>query len=66
MLVISRNQDESFTIGDNIKIVIIKTGRGFVKIGIDAPREVRVKRDDMRIDPYLLNNPILATMEMKQ
>jgi len=65
MLIISRSEGEKFTIGDNITIVIIKTARGFAKIGIDAPRSVVVKRDDMKVDPYLLNNPILATMEIK-
>jgi carbon storage regulator len=44
MLIISRKKDESILIGDNVKITLIETGDGRVKIGVDAPREVRVIR----------------------
>ncbi|MDR0975037.1 MAG: carbon storage regulator [Ruminococcus sp.] len=44
MLIISRKKDESILIGENIKITLIETGDGRVKIGVDAPREVRVIR----------------------
>lgn len=46
MLVISREQGESFTIGNDIKIVVVQIKPGKVRIGIDAPRDVQVVRDN--------------------
>ena len=37
MLVLTRKATETIQIGDGIVIKVIKTGRGSVKIGIDAP-----------------------------
>ena len=48
MLVLSRYTDESFWIGDDIEIKIVKVDGGKVKIGIDAPKEVVVLRDEVR------------------
>ncbi|MDR0904043.1 MAG: carbon storage regulator [Ruminococcus sp.] len=47
MLIISRKKDESILVGDNVKITVIETGDGRVKIGVDAPREVRVIRAEI-------------------
>lgn len=47
MLCISRKVREGFTIGDNIRVVIIDCGGGKVRIGIDAPRDVRILRDEL-------------------
>jgi carbon storage regulator len=44
MLVISRKKDESILIGDGIKITVVETGDGRVRIGVDAPKEVRIIR----------------------
>lgn len=47
MLVLSRRQDEFVQIGDEIVIKIVRTARGSVKIGIDAPQGVRVLRGEV-------------------
>lgn len=51
MLVLSRKQDESIFIGDNIKIKVLSfKGHGEylrVNIGIDAPRDVNIVRDEL-------------------
>ncbi|MEZ6064852.1 MAG: carbon storage regulator [Planctomycetaceae bacterium] len=44
MLVLTRKMDEMIQIGDSIVIKVISTGRGKVKLGIDAPKDVRVLR----------------------
>jgi carbon storage regulator len=50
LLIISRKKNESIIIGGgeggtgSIKVTVIDTGDGRVKIGVDAPREVRVIR----------------------
>jgi carbon storage regulator len=47
MLVLTRKQDEMIQIGDSIVIKVIATGRGKVKIGIEAPSNVRVLRGEL-------------------
>jgi len=47
MLAITRNIGSSFTIGDDITITILAINGRQVRIGIDAPKHVEIKRDDM-------------------
>mgnify|MGYP003629929333 FL=1 len=47
MLVLTRKRDEVIQIGDNIVIKILKTGKGAIKIGIDAPENIRVIRGEL-------------------
>lgn len=48
MLVISRKAGESFLIGDNIEITIFETSGDKVKLGISAPKDIRVIRKELR------------------
>ena len=47
MLVLTRKSDESIRIGEDIVIKVIRTGKGTVKLGIDAPADVRVLRGEL-------------------
>ena len=47
MLVLTRKPAEMIQIGDDIVIKVIKTARGAVKIGIEAPDHVRVIRGEL-------------------
>lgn len=47
MLVLTRKKDETIQIGDSIGIKVISTGRGKVKIGVEAPGTVRVLRGEL-------------------
>lgn len=47
MLVLSRREDESIIINDNIEIKVIGVKQDQVKIGIVAPREVKVYRKEI-------------------
>ena len=47
MLIITRRVNESIQIGDDIKVTILAVGSQ-VKIGIEAPREVEIARDDCK------------------
>jgi carbon storage regulator len=47
MLVITRKNDESFLIGDDIEVKIIEADDGRVKIGIEAPRDKKIIRKEI-------------------
>lgn len=47
MLVLSRKKDEKIIIGDNITIMIVDIQGDKVRLGIDAPREVSVHREEV-------------------
>jgi carbon storage regulator len=48
MLILARNVGEFIEIGDNIKVTIVSVNHGQVRLGIDAPREIRVDRAEVR------------------
>ncbi|HHV94529.1 MAG TPA: carbon storage regulator CsrA [Firmicutes bacterium] len=47
MLVLTRKVDESIIIGDNIKITVVEIRGDQAKIGIEAPREISVHREEV-------------------
>lgn len=47
MLVLSRFPDESIMIGDDIRIMVVEVRGGKVRLGIDAPREISVHRQEV-------------------
>ena len=47
MLILTRNVGETLKIGDNISITILKNESKQVSIGINAPREVEVHREEI-------------------
>jgi len=46
MLVLSRQRDESIMIGDNIVITVVDIKGDKVRLGINAPKEVPVHRQE--------------------
>jgi carbon storage regulator len=47
MLVLTRKRSEIIQIGEDIFIKVIRTGRSTVKIGVEAPSNVRVLRGEL-------------------
>ncbi|HIP15375.1 MAG TPA: carbon storage regulator [Sulfurimonas autotrophica] len=47
MLVLARKTDESIVIGEDIVVKIISIENGVVKLGIDAPKEVSIIRNEL-------------------
>jgi carbon storage regulator len=47
MLVLKRKAGESFFIGKEIKVTVVKTEGGKVRIGIEAPREIHIIREEL-------------------
>ena len=65
MLSLSRNVGEKIMIGDNIELVILRVDGGQVKIGIQAPANVHILREELveGFKPMLMTNDIPITME---
>jgi carbon storage regulator len=47
MLVLSRKLGEKIVIGDNIVVTVVKIDRNQIRIGIEAPQEVAVYREEI-------------------
>lgn len=47
MLVLTRKRSETIQIGNDILIKVLKTGKTTVKIGIEAPKHIRVLRGEL-------------------
>ncbi|MBQ8786255.1 MAG: carbon storage regulator [Oscillospiraceae bacterium] len=47
MLVITRKNNEGLRIGENITVTVVETSKDRVKIGIDAPSNVRIIRNEL-------------------
>tara|TARA_B100002019_G_scaffold289463_1_gene305128 strand:- start:3297 stop:3524 length:228 start_codon:yes stop_codon:yes gene_type:complete len=56
MLILSRKASEKLTIGNDITVTICKIKDGQVKLGIDAPADVLVMRDDAATEPPRTKN----------
>lgn len=47
MLILTRKLNEEIQIGDNIRLKVLHISDGQVKIGIEAPNEVRIYRAEI-------------------
>ena len=47
MLVLSRKKDEKIIIGDNITLMVIEIRGDKVRLGIEAPKDVSVHREEV-------------------
>lgn len=47
MLVLTRKASQAIQLGDDITITIIRTSHGSVKLGIQAPPDVRIARTEL-------------------
>jgi carbon storage regulator CsrA len=47
MLVLSRKQNEELLIGDNIAVTVLEVRGNVVRLGIQAPRDIRVLRGEL-------------------
>ncbi|MCG2634897.1 MAG: carbon storage regulator CsrA [Gammaproteobacteria bacterium] len=47
MLILTRKSGESVVIGDDIEITVLGVRGGQVRLGVTAPKEVKVHRDEV-------------------
>jgi len=57
MLVLSRKESESLVIDGRIVVTVVKLANGKVRLGIEAPPEVAVKREELLSRPNLGRKP---------
>jgi carbon storage regulator len=61
MLVLSRRERQRIRLGDSIVVTIVRVAGDRVRIGIEAPPEVLVLRDEL--EPRVVNEPSVAKGE---
>jgi len=47
MLVLGRRPGENIRIGDDIKVIVLEVRGGQIKLGIEAPLEIAVHREEI-------------------
>ena len=47
MLVLTRRLGEAITIGNDVKIIVVEIDGNQVKLGIEAPREIEIYREEL-------------------
>ncbi len=69
MLILSRKTDQQIKIGDNITITIIDIKGDQAKIGIEAPKNVKVFRQEVfnaikneNTEASIVNNDVVSTI----
>jgi carbon storage regulator CsrA len=63
MLVLSRKQDQEIVIGDGIKITVLKIKGNTIRLGIEAPRDVKVIRGELAAKPEVNHEKSEKTSE---
>jgi len=48
LLVVTRKTEESVIIADNIEITVLEVARDRVKLGISAPKDIKIIRNELR------------------
>ena len=47
MLVLGRKQEQTIQIGDNIRVTILRIKGNCVRVGVEAPEQVRILREEL-------------------
>ena len=50
MLVLSRKPGEKILIGDNVSVTIVRIGPNTVRLGIEAPRNMNIVREELTME----------------
>ncbi len=61
MLVLSRRVGEKIEIGDGITVTVLKVTGKSVRLGIEAPKHVTIRRSEIELDQRLGISPLPAT-----
>ena len=64
MLVLKRNEGESTLIGDGIEITVLECSNGIVKIGIEAPKDVKIIRKELKVEVQNENRESINNLDI--
>ena len=64
MLVLTRKINETIMIGDNIEITVVSISGDTVRLGIEAPREVKILRREVYEEIQRQNREAVAGTEL--
>lgn len=65
MLVVSRKQDESIIIGNEIEVIVVRIDRHNVRLGVRAPKSISVHRKEVYEEIRLENLAAAKTQVVK-
>ncbi len=63
MLVLSRKVGEKILIGDKVEVTVVRVAQGVVRIGIDAPREMAIVRQEILVPLEEDAGPVPGSLE---
>ena len=55
MLIVSRKNGQKIIINDNIEVIVVETKNGLCKIAINAPKDVKIYREEVYLQIQLAN-----------
>ena len=62
MLVLTRKENEKIRIGDNIVLTVVRTTGDRVRIGIEAPPDISILRNELKAKDVASVAPSLAAV----
>jgi carbon storage regulator len=66
MLVLSRKESEKIRLGDSIVVTIVRVSGDKVRLGIEAPPNVVVLRDELKSMPPTISLPTAEKRDLKK
>lgn len=70
MLVLTRKTNETIKIGEDIEVTVLSISGDQVKLGIKAPRDVEVHRqeiyEEIRLENHQASKPVANMMDILQ
>ena len=61
MLVLTRRENETLVIDDEIKLTVLSIKGGQVRLGIDAPKSVSIQRSELLEESVAQNNECISS-----
>jgi len=63
MLVLTRKVNESVVIGNEVRVVVLETASGGVKLGFDAPPDVSIYREELHGQVAVANRAAVSNAD---
>lgn len=62
MLILYRKTGDGILIGDNVRITVVETSSGGVRLAIDAPRDITVIREELAMAAEVNEDSVLPSL----